>query len=178
MSATFLERFDIVEGFPVVDMQTAANNGDYVFCGNAKRVVIVFISGIGTAGDDPTLTVQQATSNAGGGVKALNIPSTASLKNWKKQAATSLASTPQWANAVAGIQASPNAHTWTNTDSAEQSLLLVVEIVPVEDMDVAGGFDYLRATVADIGGNAQPGYLCYIVEKMDQTQPSAQPSNL
>ena len=172
--ATFLERFDIVEGFPAVDLSTGANTGDYVFCGHALRVVIKFVSGIGTAGDDPTLTVQQATSNAGGGVKALNVPSTASLKTWKKQAATSLAGTPQWSDASG--DASTN--TLTNATAAEQALIWTVEIVPIEDMDVANGFDYLRATVADVGANAQPGYLSYIVEKAYPTQPSAQPSNL
>lgn len=166
--ALFLERFDIVEGFPAVDLSTGANTGDWVAAKNAKRIVIAFISGVGTAGDDPTLTVQQAVNNAGGSVKALNF-----TVIYRKQAATSLASTTQWTKTTQTA-----ANTYTEATAAEQALIWVVEIDPVVDLDVANSFDYLRATVADVGANAQPGYLLYVVEKVHLTTPASQPSNL
>lgn len=166
--ALILERFDLVEGFPAVDLQTAANMGDYVSAKNAKRIAIVFVSGVGTAGDNPTLTVQQATDNAGTGVKALNFTTI-----YRKQAATSLAAVPQWTKTTQAV-----ANTYTNVTAAEQSLIWVVEVDVVADMDVANGFDHVRATVGDVGNNAQPGYLLYIVEKVYLTTPASQPSNL
>ena len=142
---------DIIEGFPCVDLQTAANSGDYMNVRDFDEVAIVFISGVGTAGDDPTLTVQQATDNAGTGVKALTFTTI-----YRKQAATSLAAVTAWTKTTQTAAA-----TYTHADAAEQSLIWVVEIDP-NSLDVANGFDHIRATVADVGGNAQPGYLFYI----------------
>lgn len=152
MGSMLLEQLQIVEGFPAVDLQGGANNGDWVSLANYKRVLILFASGLGTNGDDPTLTVQQATDNAGSGAKALNFTTV-----YKKQAATSLAAVGQWTKVT---QSSGN--TYTNTDAAEQSVLWAVEFEAAE-LDVDGGFDHVRATVADIGNNAQPGYLLYLL---------------
>lgn len=142
---------DMIEGFPAVNLATAANNGDYVNVRDFDRIAVVFISGIGTAGDDPTLVLQQATSNAGGSVKDLNF-----TVIYRKQAATSLASTTAWTRTTQTAATS-----YTNTDGAEQSLIWVVEIDPAS-LDVANGFDYIRATVASVGANAQSGYLFYL----------------
>lgn len=161
-----LERFQIVEGFPAVDLQTGANNGDYISLKHAKSVAIVFTSGVGTAGDDPTLTIQQASDVAGTGAKALNVVTTP-VQVWKKQAATSLAAVAAWTDASG--DASTN--TVTNATSAEQSALWVVEFTP-DQLDVDNAFDCIRATVADVGGNAQPGYLFYLVELKEQRYPS------
>ena len=83
-----LECMDIVEGFPAVSLDGGANAGDWLSLKNARRVAVVFRSGIGTAGDDPTLTVEQAQDVAGTGAKALTF-----TEIFRKQAATSLAAT-------------------------------------------------------------------------------------
>ncbi|MBI2834766.1 MAG: hypothetical protein HYX76_10125 [Acidobacteria bacterium] len=150
----FLEGHNIVEGFPAVDLQTGANNGDYVSLKQYGHVAVVFASGIGTAGDDPTLTLQQATSVAGGSAKALNFTTM-----FRKQAATSLAAVGAWTKTT---QAAANSY--TNATAAEEALIWVVE-VDAADLDVVSGFDCLRATVADVGGNAQPGYLFYVLSE-------------
>lgn len=163
-----LEQLQIAEGFPPVDLQTGANNGDYVNMANYNRLLILFASGLGTAGDDPTLTVQQATSAAGGSAKALNFTTL-----YKKQAATSLASTGQWTKVT---QAAAN--TYTNDTSAEQAVLWAVEF-KAEELDVNNGFCFVRATVADVGSNAQPGYLLYILgEPRDPAAPESMLSAL
>jgi len=156
---------DIIEGFPTVDLQTGANTGDYISLRNASCVIILFTSGVGTAGDDPTVTVQQATSAAGGSVKALNIV-TSPVQVWKKQATTDQSSTAVWEDASG--DASTN--TWTHADSAEQSTMVAIEF-KTEDLDVDNAFVYIRATIADIGGNAQPGDLKYIVCPMYPSNP-------
>ena len=78
---------DIVEGFPTVDLQSGANTGDWLNMAVGNHVVIVFTSGVGTDGDDPTLTIEQAQDASGTGAKALN-PTTDPPHVWKKQAAT------------------------------------------------------------------------------------------
>lgn len=147
-----LSMFNIVEGFPAVDLQTGANTGDYVSLKHYQKVAVVFISGVGTDGDDPTLTIQQAQDVSGTGVKDLDFTTI-----YRKQAATSLASTGTWTKTTQTA-----ANTYTNTDAAEQSLIWVVEF-DAADLDAANNFDCLRATVADVGGNAQPGYLFYLL---------------
>lgn len=164
MSSLILERFQIVEGFPAVNLATAANNGDYISLKHALRVAIVFTSGVGTAGEDPTLTLQQATDVSGTGAKALNIPSASAFK---KQAATSLAAVAAWT--AAGSNVSTN--TFTNDTSAEESALWVVELRP-DELDIDNGFDCIRATVADVGASNQPGYLFYLVELKEQRAPA------
>jgi len=147
-----LERVNIVEGFPPVDLSTAANNGDWISLKNYRSVVVLFHSGVGTNGQDPTLTIEQAKDVSGTGVKALNFTTI-----YRKQAATDLSGTAKWTKTT---QAAAN--TYTNTDAAEQSALWAVEF-SAADLDVANGFDCIRATVADVGANAQPGSLHYIL---------------
>lgn len=159
-----LDRINIVEGWPCVDLQTGANTGDWVSLRHYNRVAVCFVSGIGTNGDDPTLTILQATSAAGAGSKALTFTTI-----YRKQAATNLAAVPQWTKTT---QAAAN--TYVQTDAAEQSVLWVVEF-QAADLDVANGFYYVSATVADVGSNAQPGYLFYLMG--DPAYPNA-PANV
>lgn len=153
--------FDIVEGFPTVDLNTGANDGDWVSLKNNSRVGIFFTSGTGTGNDDPTVLVQQATTNAGGSVKVLNI---VTGQVFKKQAATSLAAVTAWSSADCCIGSGSCAHKLTNLTAAEQSLMWWVEFRS-SDLDVDNGFDHLRATVAGADlCNAQPGSLSYFVK--------------
>jgi hypothetical protein len=147
-----LDYLDMVEGFPAVDLSAGANTGDWVSVRDYDRVAVVFISGVGTAGDDPTLTIQQAKDNAGTGAKALNFTTI-----YRKQAATNLAAVTKWTKTTQSA-----ANTYTNGTAAEESLIWWVEFRG-SDLDVANGFDYVRATVADVGTNAQPGYLFYLL---------------
>lgn len=147
-----LEAVQIVEGVPAVDLSTGANNGDYVSLKNYNRCAVVFVSGVGTAGDDPTLTIQQASDVAGTGVKALNF-----TVIFRKQAATNLTTTGVWTRTTQTA-----ANTYTNATSAEESLIWVVDFQG-SDLDVDNDFDCLRATVADVGANAQPGYIFYLL---------------
>lgn len=147
---------DIVVGFRPVDLQTGANTGDWISLKNASGVLVLFHSTIGTAGDDPTLNINQATSTAGAGSKDLSIPTT--NRTYKKQAATDLTGTGTWSDADTDISSG----NWTNTDSAEQEALVAVWI-DASDLDVDNGFDCINATVADVGGNAQLGACYYIL---------------
>lgn len=146
---------DIVMAFRPIDMQDATGEhvtGDWVSLKNWDRVLCVLMGGVGTAGQDPVLTIDQATTNAGGSAKALTFDTI-----YRKQAATDLLSTGIWA-----LTTQTAAGTYTNTDAAEQVKIHVVEI-KATDLDVDGGFDHIRMTVPDVGAAAQLGAGLYIL---------------
>jgi len=149
----FCENNNISSAFVPVDLQTGANDGDWVSLKNYHHVAIVFFKALGTAGDDPTLTVEQATTNTGTGAKALNFRNI-----YVKQGALLTA---------VGIftrvdQAAAN--TYTDLVSAEAQAIWVVEL-DSDELDVDGGFDHIRGRVADVGGNAQLGAMLYILSE-------------
>ena len=150
MSQLILEGAQIAAGFVPVDMQTAGNNGDYVSMANYERMVCVLYKAIGTGGDDPTITLQQATDASGTGAKDLDFTTI-----YKKQGAD-LALVGQWTKVTQTA-----ANTYTNDTAAEQAAIWAVEF-KADDLDADGGFKFLRMTVADIGGNPQLGCSLYI----------------
>lgn len=155
MASKLLERLTIVEAFPPVDLQTGTaglRTGDWVNLKNYREVAVCFASGLGTAGDDPTITIEQASSATGTGAKALNFTTI-----YRKQAATNLAAVASWTKTT---QSAGN--TYTNDTSAEEDCLWVVEF-DAADLDVAGGFTFVRVSVNDVGGNAQSGYAFYVL---------------
>jgi hypothetical protein len=109
--------------------------------------------------------LQQAKDVAGTDVKDLTFTTI-----YRKQAATSLAAVTAWTKTIQTA-----ANTYTNTDAAEQDLIWIVEIDPNE-LDVNNGFCCIRATVADVGGHAQPGYLFYLVSPKSKGDPAYSPS--
>ncbi len=153
--------FDLIEGFPAVDLQDGTNTGDWVNVKNFSRIGVLFVSGVGTDEDDPTLTIQQALTNGGGTTQALNF-----TVIYTKQAATSLAGVAAWTRTTQS-----SANTFTVADSAQESLMWYVEF-DSSDLDVADGYDHIRATVNNIGSNAQPGYMMYIGKPMVPLAPA------
>jgi len=164
---------DLVEGFPVVDLDTAGASADYINMKDVETLMVVFASGVGTAGQDPVLDFEQASDNSGTGNKALSLPTTSSTRVWKKQAATSLASTTQWTDGSGDVSTAA----LTNATGAEQSCLWAVEIFP-SDLDVANAFDHVRVTIDDDMSNTQPGYLLYIIKPLYPSAPDSTVSYL
>jgi hypothetical protein len=159
-----VDRTQIVNGFKPVNLATASNPGDYVSLKDYRHCTIIFHKGIGTASEDPTITLDQATAVAGTGTKALLF-----TEIWTKQGADLLAigtftKTTQTAAA-----------TYTEATSAEAQAIWVIE-VEADQLDVSGGFDCLRATVSDVGTDAQLGSMLYILSDprhLTATMPSA-----
>lgn len=169
MGKLFLESAQIVGAIRPVDLSAAANNGDWVSLANYKHAVVLFHSAIGTAGDDPTLTIKQAVDASGTSSKALNINS---AKAFKKQAATNLLAVGQWSSASADV----TANAMTNDTSAEQEAMWVVEF-DSDELDTDNGFFFIQASVADVGANAQLGACYYILtEPRYQAGPTGMPS--
>lgn len=130
---------------------------DYVSLKNHQRVSFVFFKAVGTAGDDPTITITQAKTVAGGSAKAG--PTISRVD--KYQAATNLLSTGPLTTSTPASPATNDtfsANTWTNSDLAEQAAMVVIDI-RAEELDADNDFDCVTATIGDVGTNAQLGCL-------------------
>lgn len=147
MNGRLLENLNLVELFPVVDLNTAGATGDWINLAQYKRAAIIFAASVGNSGEAPTVTVLQAKDTAGTGSKALNFTTF-----YTKTAATDLTGTPNWTK---NTQASAN--TMTVASSGNKDKLWAVEF-HAEELDDANGFTFLSVTIADVGSNAQLGY--------------------
>lgn len=146
LNAELAEQVNIVSAFAPVDMSAAANTGDWVSLKNYERATLVLFKGAGTAGDDPTVTLQQATDVSGTGAKALSVIDRVHTKQ-----DTSLATVGGYT-----LVEQTAADTYTDDTSAEDQAIWVIDI-QTEELDVDGGFDCIQASVGDVGTNAQLG---------------------
>lgn len=160
MNQHFLEKVQIAQGFIPVAMNSGANTGKVVSLKNYHRCAIVFVKAVGTAGQDPTITLLQGTDIAFGTNKALNITEVR-----KKQSATDVSAVGTFTKSTSDSPASNDTfstNTWTNSDLAEQAAIVVID-VKAEDLDIDNGYDCIRASIADVGTNAQLGALYYFL---------------
>jgi hypothetical protein len=150
----------IAAGFGPVDMNTAANNGDWVSMKNYQHLTVLFFKGVGTAGDDPILKLQQAKDVAGDSVKDL-------LFTEIFVKAGTLTSIGEFTKVTQAA-----ATQYTNATHAEVAAIYAVEI-DAEMLDSDGGFDCVQASVADVSGGANPqlGALLYILSEPRHTPP-------
>ena len=148
----FAEEAQLAAGFVPVNMATGANDGDWVSMKHYRHLAIILFKGAGVAGEDPTITLEQATAVAGTSAKAL----AAITAVYIKQGADLFAiGTFTKVTQVA-------AATYTNLTLAEEQAIIVIEL-NAEDLDVEGGFDCVRARVADVGNSSQIGGLLYLL---------------
>ena len=111
-----LQKATYEAGFVPIAMDAGANAGDWVSMENYRRLEIILFKAAGTAGDDPVITVSQATAAAGTGTKALDF-----TVIYEKVG--TLASTTEWTR-----QTQTAANTYENTASAEAQAIIVIEI--------------------------------------------------
>lgn len=161
MNQNFAEMFNACSGFIPVALNTNPGSvSDWFSLRDYGRAIFIFQKAVGTNGDDPTLTLTQATAVAGTSPKAINITDV-----WKKQAATNLFAVGTYTHSTS---ASPALHdtfstnTWTNSDLAEQAAIVIIE-VKAEDLDADNGYDCVNLQVSDVGTNAQLGTLLVLL---------------
>jgi hypothetical protein len=158
------ENNQIAIGFVPVNLATAANNGDYVSLKGYKHVTVLFIKGAGASGEDPTLTLQQASSVAGAGAKELYFTTIYVKQGSDLESIGTFTKTTQ-----------SSANTYTSATSGEAQAIWAVEF-DADELDVDNGFDCIRATVADVGDTSQIGTIVYILSEpryAAETMPSA-----
>jgi hypothetical protein len=130
---------------------TTARTGRVVSLKNYRRCLVLLYKGIGTASDDPNITILQGTDIAFGTNKALNFTTI-----YVKQDLTKLSDVGQWTKVT---QAAGN--TYTDATSAEQAALWAIDF-KAEDLDIANNYDCIRAAISDVGTNAQLGCVLMI----------------
>jgi hypothetical protein len=135
----FLNAADILPVILPIDLAAGANTGIRVPMRNYDRVVFVFFAEIGTASEDPVITLRQADAVTSGNVKNL----TAITKVWQKENAGALP--PDWT-----VIDQAAAATYTSATGGESNQLIVIE-VEASSLDVANGFDHVAIDVADTG---------------------------
>jgi hypothetical protein len=153
------DEIQIAAGVVPVNLATAANDGDWVSLKHYRHCAVVLFKGAGTAGEDPTLTMEQAQDVSGTGAKALTF-----TRIDAKQGA-SLFTIGEFTRITQAAAA-----TYTNLTLAEDLAILVVEF-NAEDLDADGGFDCLRARIADVGAGSQIGAILYLLTDPRYTPP-------
>lgn len=88
----FYENHNVVSVIPPIDFDTD-RTGTYIPVKPAHLITFIVYKAAGTAGDDLTLSVKQATDSSGTGAKALNVVNTA-FKLAASTAMTKLALSP------------------------------------------------------------------------------------
>lgn len=151
MNADFAEQVNILSAAPL-DMAGAAGLATpWVSLKLYKRATFVLICAAGGAAEQPTITLQQATAVAGTGAKSL----VAIRRPFLKQHATAL----EGIGAFTSVTQAAAATYAVPAVAGNQAASMVVFDILDEDLDVAGGFDCVRATVADVGVTAKLGVL-------------------
>lgn len=133
-----VEECQIVAAIIPVDSQSGANAGDFVSMKGYDRCTILVYKAAGVAGDDPVLTVKQATDVAGGTNKALNF----TRIDAKVGAQTGVGTFTKVTQAAG--------NTYTDLVSAEAQGLFAIEFKS-EDLDTNGGYDCIQISVPDTG---------------------------
>ena len=163
LQGLLVENTQIVSAIIPIALDAGANAGDWVSMENYTRCCCVFFAAAGTAGDDPTITMSQATAAAGTGTKALNF-----TRVDTKQGTLTAVGTFTEVTQAAG-------NTYTDATSAEIQKIWLFDIDSA-DLDVANGFNFIQMSCDDPGTNAQIGcglYVLYNCSYPQATPPQA-----
>lgn len=146
-----VETAQVVTAIVPVDSQAGANNGDWVSMKNFDRCTVIIVKAAGAAGDNPVITMKQATDVSGTAAKALNFTRVDS----KVGVQTGIG--PFTTNTQA------SANTYTDAASGNAQGLFALEF-QAADLDSKNGFDCLQLSIPDTGaGGAQLLSAIYIM---------------
>lgn len=137
--------------------------GDYVKINECERVWYLFCCEEGTGGDDPTITIYEATSNAGADAAAL----AKITEYYWRVGSTNLADvTGVWNYATMTAASSLDTVSMNGSDINADTNEIIVAI-PVMTTSFSEGFDYTRADIGGITGGAQYGFGLYCLENVN-----------
>jgi hypothetical protein len=146
-----LENIQIVPLFvPGADINTD-KTGDWVSLKNYDRCTILFHKEAGTAGDDPVISILQATDVSGTSSKALNIDTV-----YAKVGATALTGVGTFTKYTGTAAATVDLVSCFGTDlAADTGEALIAVDIAASQLDVTNGFDCLTLFIeGDDIGNA------------------------
>jgi len=149
---------DLVVGAVPVNLATAAVDGLWFHMKDCSAVNALLLAAIGTAGEDPVISLRQATNASGASAKMLNI-----YRIDYKVGATGFTSvTDLWRRVSTIDRDNPvTSYSSDTIDGAENALLLNAFILAT-DLDINNGFTHVQMRVADVGAAAQLGCVLYI----------------
>jgi hypothetical protein len=150
---------------PPVDLAAAAANTLYAKVRDINDFLwLIWYLGAGTAGDEATLSLQQATNASGGSAKTLPI-----TEVWFKRGGPTFATNPAtndlWTkNATISRETPANTYaTAANRVAATNHFMAAIRISP-KDLDMGNGFGWVRGGCTDVGANAQLGFAFWVPE--------------
>jgi hypothetical protein len=145
--------FDIIPAIAPGDFATPPASV-YISLKNIGGVYVVFFKGVGTAGEDPALELQQAKDVSGTAAKDLN----GFVDVYKKQHLTAVNTVAGWTKVS---QTADEDYVGDGTSAESQGLYAAY--VPAGALDTLNGFDCLKANIKDTATAAQIGCLFYLV---------------
>lgn len=169
-----MENIQIVTAFaPGTDINSDAS-GDWVNLEKYDGCIVCFHKAAGTAGDDPSIALNQATSNAGASSKALTFN-----RIYHKVGATALSSVGTFT--VVDLTTATGDLDLVSVNStdlaADTGEALVCVNVRASDLDVDNGFTHLQLFIEgdDIGNSTVSAawYILYNCRHADKTMPTA-----
>jgi hypothetical protein len=172
--------FDISAGVAPVDINTAdAATGKRVSLKNASGVTILLFTGVqasaGTA--DLVVDVQQATAATGGTSNDLDSTNGATgIDHFYVKSATALAGTETWARVVNNSGTPVSEVTVAGATYGATQIIVAIEVAATQ---LADGFCYISANLAETTANAQLLGVLYVVHDLDvQRKPANLPAAL
>lgn len=161
-NADFAEQVQVVAAFVPVDLAGGAQTGDWVSLKNYERCTVILFKAAGAAGEDATITLEEAQDVSGTGAQNLAVID----KVYQKQGTL---------NAVAEFSAVTQtaAATYIDTDSGENQGIYAFD---VQSEELSDGFTSLRISTDDPGVTAQLAgalYLLWPARYGEQALPSA-----
>jgi hypothetical protein len=135
--------FDVMNGWDPQDMAAGAITGKRVHLKNAAAVTILVFKEPGTAGEDPTFTLQEHSAASSGTSQNLAV---ITHYYYKKNGSGSLAGTETWTKATQAAAATVTDATW-----GESGVLLAIEVNATQLSD---GFEWVSLNSADTGATA------------------------
>ena len=152
-------------GVPIV-LNGTGITGDWVSMKNYGHLSAILFKDSGTAGSDPTITMFQAKTVAGGSVKIFNFREVW-IKRGTTTAAGGLAALTATTDlftrtAASGYATGLGLH--TDTTSAEDEAFWVVE-VNADDLDVDNNFDCVKMVVDDVSDATALACIFYVLSQ-------------
>jgi len=151
-----LESVQLVLAAPPADFNSAVTV-DWISLKNYDGCLVVWLKAVGTAGDDWSLQLNQATAVAGTSSKALT------FTDWYYKAAVDIATVGTFTK-VTQATATADLDLGTPTDYLQDVMQAIYVIdVKASQLDVANGFDCIAATFDDTDcGSTSLGAILYI----------------
>lgn len=159
MNTRLLESINIVSAAPVQDINSDLD-GDWVSLENYDGCLVVFHKNAGTAGDDPSILMLQATDVSGTSSKALNFNHL-----YYKVGATALSGQGTFTKITGTATNDLDLVTAFGTDiGADTGETLCVVDIKASDLDVSNGFSCIQLSIeGDDIGNSTYGAAYYIL---------------